>query len=403
MISLGAQGIPVGGFEPTPLNTGAGAGIASSLGLGHADVGLRPGDPGDTDRPALADFDTSGPPACSGGTASRRSTTASRPARSPRSKFPIIYDQDTGHVLDGLQKRTATGAVLQVRRTSATPTRTSRATSSRRPTRRTCSSSSPSPCWAARQSPRLQLPGLNPSAGLAGVEANRAHDRHRPAQRRRLGLELQGRGDGPRPLDRAAVLGALAAADPALEPRDGGEARRGDRPPRAGRARGRPRHDGRRRRGAAEPRAVRARLHHRDLRHDHDRAAAPQHPRPAAGGQPPDHPRDRPDRGADRARLGDQPLADARVPARHRPAADPRPRRRAAVAHRTELPPAAVEPERPRTSSTASGQHLDNALAVETGQSLKGIDPRIAGLRAVGGPERQPGLSTTTSSSGRWA
>ena len=31
---LGAQGIPVGGFEPTPLNTGAGAGIASSLGAG---------------------------------------------------------------------------------------------------------------------------------------------------------------------------------------------------------------------------------------------------------------------------------------------------------------------------------------------------------------------------------
>ncbi len=31
VISLGAQGIPVGGFEPTPLNTGAGAGIASSL------------------------------------------------------------------------------------------------------------------------------------------------------------------------------------------------------------------------------------------------------------------------------------------------------------------------------------------------------------------------------------
>ncbi len=34
MISLGAQGIPVGGFEPTPLNTGAGAGIASALGAG---------------------------------------------------------------------------------------------------------------------------------------------------------------------------------------------------------------------------------------------------------------------------------------------------------------------------------------------------------------------------------
>ena len=34
VISLGAQGIPLGGFEPTPLNTGAGAGVASSLGAG---------------------------------------------------------------------------------------------------------------------------------------------------------------------------------------------------------------------------------------------------------------------------------------------------------------------------------------------------------------------------------
>jgi hypothetical protein len=34
VIAFGAQGIPIGGFEPTPLNTGAGAGVASSLGSG---------------------------------------------------------------------------------------------------------------------------------------------------------------------------------------------------------------------------------------------------------------------------------------------------------------------------------------------------------------------------------
>ena len=83
VISLGAQGIPVGGFEPTPLNTGAGAGIASSLGAGHADDGLRPGDPGDPDRPRPCRTSTpTSPPACSGATASRRSTTPSRPASS---------------------------------------------------------------------------------------------------------------------------------------------------------------------------------------------------------------------------------------------------------------------------------------------------------------------------------
>ena len=34
VIAFGAQGIPIGGFEPTPLNTGASAGVASSLGSG---------------------------------------------------------------------------------------------------------------------------------------------------------------------------------------------------------------------------------------------------------------------------------------------------------------------------------------------------------------------------------
>ena len=34
VIAFGAQGIPIGGFEPTPLNTGASAGVASSLGAG---------------------------------------------------------------------------------------------------------------------------------------------------------------------------------------------------------------------------------------------------------------------------------------------------------------------------------------------------------------------------------
>ena len=47
VISLGAQGIPIGGFEPTPLNTGAGAGAGGR----HAGHGLRPGHPGDPDRP----------------------------------------------------------------------------------------------------------------------------------------------------------------------------------------------------------------------------------------------------------------------------------------------------------------------------------------------------------------
>ena len=34
VIPFGAQGIPIGGFEPSPLNPGAGAGVASALGAG---------------------------------------------------------------------------------------------------------------------------------------------------------------------------------------------------------------------------------------------------------------------------------------------------------------------------------------------------------------------------------
>ena len=34
VIPFGAQGIPIGGFEPSPLNTGAGAGAAGALGAG---------------------------------------------------------------------------------------------------------------------------------------------------------------------------------------------------------------------------------------------------------------------------------------------------------------------------------------------------------------------------------
>ena len=50
VIAFGAQGIPIGGFEPTPLNTGASAGVASSLGAGTLQIGLRSGNPGNTDR-----------------------------------------------------------------------------------------------------------------------------------------------------------------------------------------------------------------------------------------------------------------------------------------------------------------------------------------------------------------
>ncbi len=116
MISLGAQGIPVGGFEPTPLNTGAGAGIASSLGAGTLTSVYDPAiqetqiATGAVDlRHQLHDQHALGPQR------RRRSTTrisAGTFLAGPR--FPIIFDQDTATFPTGLQKRTATGAVLAV-------------------------------------------------------------------------------------------------------------------------------------------------------------------------------------------------------------------------------------------------------------------------------------------------
>src|SRR3990170_2779233 len=58
VISLGAQGIPIGGFEPTPLNTGAGAGVASSLGAGTLATVYDPAISETQIAQALSTFDT---------------------------------------------------------------------------------------------------------------------------------------------------------------------------------------------------------------------------------------------------------------------------------------------------------------------------------------------------------
>ncbi len=50
VIAFGAQGIPIGGFEPTPLEYRCERGRRQLLGCGHPSVGLRSRDPGDPDR-----------------------------------------------------------------------------------------------------------------------------------------------------------------------------------------------------------------------------------------------------------------------------------------------------------------------------------------------------------------
>lgn len=115
VISLGAQGIPVGGFEPTPLNTGAGGGIASALGAGTLTTIYDPALQETQIAQQLSNFDTNfttqllwGHSVAPFNNAISAGTFLSGP------RFPIIFNQDTFQFSTGVSKRTATGAQLGV-------------------------------------------------------------------------------------------------------------------------------------------------------------------------------------------------------------------------------------------------------------------------------------------------
>src|SRR3954451_9121780 len=115
VISLGAQGIPVGGFEPTPLNNGAGAGIASALGASPLQTVYDPAIQETQIAQALSGFDTNfttsllwGHSVAPFNNAIQAGTFLAGP------RFPIIFNQDTAQFQTGVQKRTATGALLGV-------------------------------------------------------------------------------------------------------------------------------------------------------------------------------------------------------------------------------------------------------------------------------------------------
>ena len=114
VISLGAQGIPVGGFEPTPLNTGAGAGVSSSLGAGTLSTVYDPAIQEASISNALSAFDTTWTTSMLWGHSVTPVNNGIAAGTVSIQRFPIIFDQDTGTFSSGLQKRTATGATLQV-------------------------------------------------------------------------------------------------------------------------------------------------------------------------------------------------------------------------------------------------------------------------------------------------
>ncbi len=109
VIALGAQGIPVGGFEPSPLNTGAGG----ALGTGTLSTVYDPAVQETQIAQALSIFDAS----LSATIFWNRSVapfnnaiTAGTFLAGP--KFPVVFTQDSTNAAITLQKRTATGMTL---------------------------------------------------------------------------------------------------------------------------------------------------------------------------------------------------------------------------------------------------------------------------------------------------
>ena len=194
VIAFGAQGIPIGGFEPTPLNTGASAGVASSLGAGTLQSVYDPAILETQIATALSTFDTAFTTSVlwgnnvqpynngvQGGSLSLTGT-----------KYPIVSVNDSATFQMGLSKQTETGATI-----------------GRRPQHQLVVPEQLVPGLALglhdQHSAHLDpaLAGKCPAAGPGGRPAGRPRgqprsDRDRPAQRRRRRLAVQGRGHGPR-------------------------------------------------------------------------------------------------------------------------------------------------------------------------------------------------------------
>jgi outer membrane protein TolC len=116
VIAFGAQGIPIGGFEPTPLNTGASAGVASSLGAGTLQSVYDPAILETQIATALSTFDTAfttsilwgnnTQPFNNGVQGGSLSFTGTR--------FPIVSVNDSATYQIGLSKQTAYGGTLGI-------------------------------------------------------------------------------------------------------------------------------------------------------------------------------------------------------------------------------------------------------------------------------------------------
>ena len=115
IIALGAQGIPVGGFEPAPLNLGAGAGISSALGASTLSTIYDPAIQETQIAQALSTFDTNLQTNLLWGRSVQPVNNSLQAGTfTTGARFPVIFNQDTFSLASGLQKRTAFGSTLSV-------------------------------------------------------------------------------------------------------------------------------------------------------------------------------------------------------------------------------------------------------------------------------------------------
>ncbi len=116
VIAFGAQGIPIGGFEPTPLNTGASAGVASSLGAGTLQTVYDPALLETQIASALSTFDTAFTTSLLWGknTTPFNNGVQGGSLSLTGTKFPVVSINDSATFQMGLSKQTETGATLGV-------------------------------------------------------------------------------------------------------------------------------------------------------------------------------------------------------------------------------------------------------------------------------------------------
>jgi outer membrane protein TolC len=114
VIALGAQGIPVGGFEPSPLNIGASAGAASQLGSGTLATVYDPAIQETQIAQALSVFDANLQTTMFWGRNVQPFNNAINAGTFTTSRFPIIFDQQTAQFATAVQKRTAIGSTFAV-------------------------------------------------------------------------------------------------------------------------------------------------------------------------------------------------------------------------------------------------------------------------------------------------